>query len=122
MVFERLLPTEKLKYWHYFIVFGVLFIIGCKVSMVNYEDFLEKPSAKRVGEFIEVNLGYTPASANWIKAEIDIQGDQILISGKLTFKEIPQSISIKLPDSNMSYRVFWVDRDGKKTEITVKKQ
>lgn len=101
-------------------LFAFLFIGGCKKELVKYEYFIEKPSAIRKGDSIEVNLGYTRASANWVKAFTQIEKDLIYISGEFTFKEIPQTLLIKLPEPNKNYRIFWVDGDGKKTEITVR--
>jgi len=87
--------------------------------MVKYEYFIEKPSAIKKGDLIDINLGYTRASSNWVKAYSKIEDDVIYISGELTFKEIPQTLSIKLPDEKKTYRLFWIDGDGKKTEIKV---
>lgn len=85
--------------------------------MVNYDEFLEKPSAIRKGNMVEINLGITRASANWVAASSRINDDTIYIYGKLTFKEIPQTFLIELPDPKKDYHIFWVDKDGKKTEI-----
>lgn len=103
------------------IIFMLLFL-GCKENMVNYDKFLEKPSAVRKEASIEVNLGYTATSANWIIPTVRFEGNDIYIYGTLTFKESPKTVTVKLPDSMKKYRIFWLDRDGKKTEIAVRDQ
>lgn len=119
MGITRLLSRQEMIRVICLLLFGFLFISGCKKELVKYEYFIEKPSAIKKGDFIEINLGYTRASANWVKAFTQIEKDVIYITGEFTFKEIPQTLLIKLPDPNKDYRVFWVDGDGKKTEMFV---
>jgi len=103
-------------------LFILLAISTCYGKMVNSKDFIEKPKAVRSGDTIRLDLGFTAASANWIKPDVKIENESIFVSGKLSFKELPQIVSIKLPDSHKNYRLFWVDEDGKKTEIPVLKK
>lgn len=122
MGITRLLFKYKLIYGLFVLLMVVCATSGCREKMVKYELFIEKPSAIKKGDLIEVNLGYTRASANWVKAFVKIEGDIIYISGELTFKEIPQTLSIKLPSPQKNYQVFWIDGDGKKTAINVQQQ
>jgi hypothetical protein len=92
---------------------------GCKSNLVKYEYFIEKPTAIRKDNTIEVNLGYTRASSNWVKPSVVIDRDVIYVSGELTLKEMPQVLLISLPSPKAIYRLFWVDGDGNKTEIGV---
>ena len=93
---------------------------GCKENLIKYEDFIEKPFAIKKGELIKINLGYTRASANWVTAYSRIAADVVYLSGELTFTQIPQVLSIRLPNSDKTYRIFWIDGDGKKTEIAIR--
>ena len=122
MVTTRLLLRYKLIY-KLCIIFIIIFICnGCKENLVQYDSFIEKPSAIKKDDVIEIKLGYTAASANWIKTFVNIEGNIIYICGELTLKEIPQTISIKLPEPQKNYKVIWIDGDGKKTEINVRQQ
>ncbi len=114
-----MLSKQKIALFSCLLLFGTCISAGCKGNVVKYEYFIEKPSASRTSGVIEINLGYTRASANWIKSHYQIEQNTIYLSGELTFKEIPQKIIIKLPDPNAKYRIFWIDEDGKKFEIPV---
>jgi hypothetical protein len=122
MGFARVLLKQNLTVLFTLLLLGMITMTACKESLVKYEDFLEKPSAVRKGDMIEINLGFTAASANWIKPFYKIDDNILYISGELTFKEIPQTISVKLPSPNIKYRVLWVSGDNKKTEIIVNGQ
>lgn len=119
MGITRLLSKQKLI-WCNIVLLGFLFMTSCKETTVNYDSFLEKPFAVKKEASLEINLGYTAASANWIKPSIRFEGDSLYISGVLTFKESPRSVSVRLPDAGKKYHVFWVDKNGKKAELTVR--
>ena len=120
MGITRLLSRQKIICTFSLFLLGFVFISGCKKELVNYDYFIEKPRAVKKEDFIEINLGYTRASANWVKAFTQIENDIIYISGEFTFKEIPQTFSVKLPNPTQSYRLFWIDWNGEKTEIPVR--
>jgi hypothetical protein len=118
----RLLLRHELIY-KLCIIFIIIFICnGCKENLVKYDSFIEKPSAIKKDDVIEIKLGYTAASANCMKTFVNIEGNIIYIFGELTLKEIPQTISIKLPEPQKNYKVIWIDGDGEKTEIKVRQQ
>jgi len=96
-----------------------LLVLACSKTLVKQGNFFEEPSAKRKGEFIEINFGTTTALDNWIKPVIKIEDENIYITGAYTFEGLPMTISIKIPETNKRYRVFWIDKNGNKTEITV---
>ncbi len=100
----------------------LLLLIGCKETMVNYDNLLEKPFVVNKGNYFEIHLGYTAASANWIKPSISFEGDMLYVSGVLTFKESPKTVTVQLPEPTKKYYVFWLDEGGKKTELTVREQ
>lgn len=116
MGIARLLSRLKLVFVICFVVLGV-FVDGCKEDLLKYEYFIEKPTVVKKGDTIEINLGYTRASANWVKASCQIEDNVIYVSGKLVFHEISQTLAVKIPDRTINYKVFWIDDDGKKTEI-----
>ena len=120
MGISRLLFRYELIFRFCFILIIPFISSGCKENMVKYDYFIEKPTAIKNADSIEIYLGYTRASSNWIKASYKIEGNIIYVFGELTFKEIPQTLSIKLPDAQKKYRLFWVDDDGKKTEIMIR--
>jgi hypothetical protein len=95
-------------------------LASCGGKKVNYESFMEKPTAVRKDNVVEVALGYSANSALWVKAKVKIADDDIYISGRFTLREMPQSITIRLPDPKKAYRVYWIDENGKKTEIGVR--
>ena len=113
MGIARLLSKQKLVYT--FAIF--LLVLGCDTKMVSYKDFLIKPVAVRSDDFIKIKQGSTVASSAWIKSEIRIAQDEILISGKLTLLEQPTVLSIKLPAPSKKYRIYWINEDLTKTEI-----
>lgn len=120
MGIARVLSKQKLIMRGFLIMLIPLMLIGCKETMVNYGNFLEKPIAIKKGDSFEINLGYTAASANWIKPSFKFEEDALYISGTLTFKERPNIVTIKLPDATKKYRVYWVDSDGRKTELKLR--
>lgn len=118
MGIARLLFKQKLTWG--LVVLLAFFLSGCEEPMVNYNSFLEKPFAVKKENSLEINLGYTAASASWVKPSMRFEDDALYISGTLTFKESNRVVTVQLPDPSKKYRVFWVDEDGKKTQIAVR--
>ncbi len=84
---------------------------------LNYSDLIEKPNAKIVGDSIEIFLGYAKSPIWWVNPDVKIVNTKILISAKWSNMEHPKSITLRLPQPEQRYQIFWVDEDGKMTEI-----
>jgi hypothetical protein len=100
------------------------FASGCVGSFLKYDDLMIKPSAVQKEGAIDLDIGCGPSSVGWTKTFVKIEDDRIFVSGKLTPMEMPHTLTIKLPDSQKTYRVFWREgnwKDSKTTEIEVRK-
>jgi len=97
----------------------IVLIIGCKSGSLNYSDMVEKPTAKMKGDCIQIFLGYAKSPVWWVNPEVKIVNEKILITARISLRELPKTIEIKLPDPKKIYQLYWVDEDGKMTIILV---
>lgn len=121
MVSAKMLSKKELILAACLVLFTMFTALGCKDTVVNFSDFIEKPSAIRTTDRIEINLGFTKASGNWIKPVIRFEDEAIVIGGTLTFKEQKNMVSVQLPKPRSDYRVYWIDEDETRHEIQVTK-
>src|SRR4030066_1540309 len=108
MGITRLLFRYELIFRFCFILIIPFISSGCKENMVKYDYFIEKPTAIKNADSIEIYLGYTRASSNWIKASYKIEGNIIYVFGALKFKEIPQTLSLKFHALHTKYKIIAV--------------
>lgn len=100
----------------YIVACILITLIGCNSKMVNYNE-LEKPLAIKKEDVIEINVDSILTSSMWVQTKVDIKETDIYLSGWLTRVEQPRPLYIKIPDIAKTYRIYWVDDDGSRTEI-----
>lgn len=101
----------------------ILLIVGCNSKIVNYNE-IEKPIAVKKGNLIELKIESVVCSECWVRPKVQIEQAVIYLSGELILmsvssQEQPTILSIEVPDSAKNYQIFWVNEDGKRTEIAV---
>ncbi len=84
---------------------------------LNYNDMLEKPNATFQDSSVSVFLGHASSPIWWVNPYVKITNHKIYISARWSLREHPDTILIELPDPAKAYQIFWVDNDGKITEI-----
>lgn len=93
-------------------------VTGC--TKVNYSDFIEKPVVSQKDNSLEVKIGFTAASANWVKTRMAVVGNEIHLSGSLTFFEQDPVMQFEIPSKDKCNKVFWIDNDNKKHQLSIR--
>ena len=108
----------KYKWVYLLLTFVVIGFVKVNTSgPLDYINLIEKPNVKINGDYIEVFLGYAESPIWWINPKVKIENTKIYISAKWSNWRHPNTIFIKLPDTKKVYQVFWLDQDGKITQI-----
>jgi len=114
------MKNHLFKYKWLYLVF-ILAIIGfVKVNtsgQLNYNDMLDKPKATFQNNSVSVFLGHASSPIWWVNPQVKITNQKIFISASWSLLEHPNTLLVKLPDPSKTYKVFWVDNDGKITKI-----
>lgn len=101
-----------------------LFVVGCSKPDVKYSDLSPATTATVSGDTVTIHLGSDlTASACWTKPKARVEGQTVYVVGYRTLSEQSREFVVRLPASasSQSVTVVWVDPDGSRVSIPIKK-
>jgi hypothetical protein len=101
-----------------------VFLTGCAKPDVKYSDLSPATTATISGDTVTIHLGSDlTASACWTQPKARVDGQTVYVVGYRTLREQSREFVIRLPASasSQSVSVVWVDPDGSRVTVPIKK-